>query len=377
MHIAMIGARSLPARHGGLEVAAEHLAVELADRGHTVRGLIDRRAYTGDFAGVQVEGVGAIRTKHLHALSQTFQSLPRLLRPRPDIAHFHGVGPAVLLGAPHSLHIPTVVTVQGLDWERDKWNRAAQAAFGAAAIRSLRRADAVIAVMRVLQRRLRARVGIESVYIPNGVTSAPGPPTDTSTLDALLLVPGNYILAVTRLVPEKGVQYLLDAYRRLSSSDVALVVVGTGATSYASAHERALRESAPPGVIFAGYRSGDALAQLFANAAIYVLPSVMEGLPLSLLEAMSYGLPVVHSEIMECIEVTRGDAALTFPARDSEGLARALDTLIADPALAARLGSAAKARVEAEYDWPTIATETEKLYYEITGARQPPATRAR
>ncbi|MFN2537287.1 MAG: glycosyltransferase family 4 protein, partial [Mycobacteriales bacterium] len=166
MRIDMIGARSLPARHGGLEVAAEQLSVELVSRGHDVRALIDRVEGPRDHAGVRVEGVRSVRTKHLHAITQTVASLPPVLRARPDIAHFHGVGPGMLATVPRLRRVKSVVTVQGLDWERDKWNGAAKTVFGAGVGASLRHADEVIAVSRAIQRSIKERFDIEAHYIP-------------------------------------------------------------------------------------------------------------------------------------------------------------------------------------------------------------------
>lgn len=360
MRIDMIGARSIPARHGGLEVAAEELSVELVRMGHDVRALVDRAGGASDHAGVLLEGVSSIRTKHLHAVSQTLTSLAPVLRSRPDIAHFHGVGPGMFGLAVQAASIPTVVTVQGLDWERDKWTPAAQRAFAAGVRLTLGRADAVIAVSKAMQQAVLDRFGINAYYVPNGVRP-PAPVQTHAVLGQLGLEPREYILFASRLVQEKGLHFLFDAYRALGTR-VPLVVAGSGGASYADEYERRLRDSAPPGTIFAGFRSGQDLQELFAHARVYVLPSVMEGLPLSLLEAMSHGLPVIHSDIPECVEVTRGDAGVAFAVRDAPALADALQSVLGDDALSARLGASARARVASDYTWPSIAARVEDIY---------------
>lgn len=363
MRIDMIGARNIPARHGGLEVAAEQLAVELAAMGHDVRALVDRDGGTSDHAGVRVKGVSCIRTKHLHAVTQTLFSLPPVVRDRPDIAHFHGVGPGMFALVPKAARIPSIITVQGLDWERDKWTGAAQRAFETGVRLTLKRADAVIAVSRALQCVLQDRLGIEAYYVPNGVRP-PAPVTTRVVLDELGLDTGAYILFAARLVPEKGLHYLFEAYRSLGTG-LPLVVAGSGTASYADTYEQQLKDTAPEGTIFAGFRFGQDLQELFSHARVYVLPSVMEGLPLSLLEAMSHGLPVIHSDIPECTEVTQGEAGLAFAVRDAGDLARALSETLANPGLARTRGECARLRVAQEYSWSAITSDVENIYEQI------------
>lgn len=363
MRIDMIGARNIPARHGGLEVAAEQLSVELVAMGHDVRALVDRAGGPRDHAGIRVEGVSSVRTKHLHAVTQTLSSILPVLRDRPDVVHFHGVGPGMFGLAPKAVRIPSVITVQGLDWERDKWTGFAQRVFGTGVRATLGRADAVIAVSQRLQHVLNERFGIPAHYIPNGVR-LPEAVETRQVLDELGLEGKHYLLFAARLVPEKGLPYLFDAYRRLQL-DVPLVVAGSGAASYADTYEQQLRDSAPPGVIFAGFRSGQDLQELFAHAAVYVLPSVLEGLPLSLLEAMSHGLPVIHSDLPECVEVTRGDAGVAFRSRDAKSLAGAIRDVLGDTEGAASLGTAARQRVLEDYGWPGVAASVEAVYREV------------
>jgi glycosyltransferase involved in cell wall biosynthesis len=365
MRIDMLGARSFPATHGGLEVACEKLSLRLAQEGHSVRVIVDgSKKCTTD--GVAVHGVPTVRTKHLHALSQTLGSVVVTARGRPDIAHFHGVGPAIFGGVPRARHIPTVATVQGIDWRRDKWTRTSQRLFERAAVRPLRRANEVISVSKAIQKLLMRDYGIDSTYIPNGV-DLPTPASDDSILSELRIAPKSYILFAARIVPEKGLHFLLEAYRQLKPG-IPLVVAGGGSASYSDAYEAECRSQAPDGVIFAGFRSGEALNCLLENARTYVLPSVLEGLPLGLLEAMSHRLPVIHSDIDECTEVTRGDAGISFRARDVTDLRRALKTVLEDEGTCRQLGANAVARVQQEYNWEGICAETVKVYERVVAA---------
>lgn len=359
----MLGARSIPARHGGLEVAVESLAVELAARGHAVRALVDGRSSDGMHAGVEVRGVGSVRTKHLHALTQAVASLPPTWHRRPDVAHVHGVGPGVVSRLVRLGGVRTVVTVHGLDWERDKWSPAARGMFRRGVALTLGSADAVIAVSRSVQGAVERSLGIHAHYVPNGV-HLPGPVATRFVQDELGVEPGEYVLFAARLVPEKGLHFLLSAYRSMPDAPT-LVVAGSGAGSYTTGYEQRLRAGAPGNVVFAGFRQGRDLQELFAHARVYVLPSVLEGLPLSLLEAMSHARPVLHSDIAECTEVTRGDAGRSFAAGDPADLARALTELLADDAEAAELGAAGRRRVEQDYDWPSVTSRTEEVYRSV------------
>jgi glycosyltransferase involved in cell wall biosynthesis len=359
--IAMIGSRSFPAAHGGLEVAVENLSRELARR-HEVEVWADRRSVSGMAAasGVDVRLVPAVRTKHLHTLSQTAASTIGAGLSAPDIVHFHGVGPGVFSSVSRFFS-PTVVTVQGIDWEREKWGPVAGRIFGGAARRALGSPDAVIAVSVAMQGRMRA-LGINAHYVPNGV-HVPAGPVPSAPLAKWGLEPDGYLLFASRIVPEKGLDVLLAAYKD-SGVSMPLVVAGSGAGSYADDYERSVREDSPEGVRFVGYQTGPSLAALFAHCRGFILPSFREGLPLALLEAMSHGCTVVHSAIPECDELTRGDAGVSVPPRDVVALRRVLIDVV-DDHVDPSLGAAARRRVSEEYSWDAIAARTEEIYGEI------------
>jgi glycosyltransferase involved in cell wall biosynthesis len=368
MRVALLGSRNLPARHGGLERAVEELAAELVAHGHAVTAYVDRaEVQTSTHRGIAVVGCRALRTRHLHTLTQVVDSVPRAIRSDPDVIHFQGSGPGVLSVVTRR-SAPSVVTFQGLDWTRDKWGSTARQLFRVATRLSVKAPHAVVAVSRTLQRQLQDTYGREVHYIPNGVRAArpvsPGP-----VLEELGLSERSYILFASRLVPEKGADTLIEAHE-LMSSQLPLVVAGGGAGSYESGFERKLRQRAGSRVVFAGFRTGTALTELFTNAAAYVLPSTIEGLPISLLEAMSFGLPIVHSNIPESVEVTRGDAALTFEVGNAAQLARALDRLLEDHQLASELGARAVERVCSEYSWSDVMKSNLALYeHLVTAAR--------
>jgi glycosyltransferase involved in cell wall biosynthesis len=370
VRIAMLGARSMPAAHGGLERAVEELSAELATRGHEVHVFADRANSTsGDYRGFVVRGVPAVRTRRLHTLSQVALSIPGAVRGKYDVIHIHGVGPNVFSRVFRPWRLATVLTVQGIDWRRDKWAGLSRQAFARVGEMTLGSATKIITVSRTLQEVLAAEYGQPSAYVPNGVRIpkrvGPGP-----VLDSLGVTPAEYLLFVGRLVPEKGVHYLLEAHALLGSAAPPLVIVGSGAASYESAYESQLRRTAGESVIFAGWRAGEELAELFSNARCYVMPSTLEGLPISLLEAMSYALPVVHSDIPECSEVTHGrGAGRSFVNRDAGSLAEALSVALSDPDGAKRMGEEALRVVQRFYSWEQIADETEVIYRSAVESR--------
>ena len=362
----MVGARCIPAQHGGLETAVEELSAELATQGHDVTAYVDGSTVTANtHRGFRVHGVPALRTKHTHTISQVLASVPTSMRARPDVTHFHGVGPGVLAGVPRLAQQPTVLTVQGLDWQREKWSGAARETFRLAAQLSLRSPNAIIAVSRALQMAL-GQLGFESVYIPNGVRPARPEPAG-HVLQELSVEPGEYLLFVGRLVPEKGLHTLLAAHRQLEDG-LPLVIAGGGSASYATAYEQQLRSEAGPGVVFAGFRSGSELAELYANARCFVLPSTLEGLPLSLLEAMSYGLPVVHSDIPQNTEVTDPDGGRAFRTGDVDDLRLALIEVLQNKDKASAMSRSGLEIVESRYGWKAICQATEDLYSRVMSA---------
>jgi glycosyltransferase involved in cell wall biosynthesis len=276
----------------------------------------------------------------------------------------------MLAFVPRAAGRATVMTIQGLDWQRDKWGSFARRAFSFGARSTAGVPGAVITVSKHLQRHYQDAFGREAHYVPNGVrTPEFVPPGDT--LAEFGLEAGKYILFVARLVPEKGLHYLLRAYENLGS-ELPLVVVGSGSGSYMGGYEEELRAQARGNVVFTGFQSGTRLGELFSNARCYVLPSTLEGLPISLLEAMSYGLPVIHSAIPECLEVTEDGSGLSFVPRDPISLASVLREVVRDDKLAQELSTAGRLRVASHYNWESIAESTEQIYsavFERTGAK--------
>ncbi|GGM09556.1 MULTISPECIES: glycosyltransferase family 4 protein [Micromonospora] len=376
LRVAMIGQKGLPATYGGIERHVEEMASRLADFGHQVT-VYCRDSY-GEvpdqrYRGIRLRRAGTVASKHLDAIVHSATSTVAALRERPDIVHYHGLGPVLVAPlARYASRSKVVLTVHGLDNQRGKWGRLARAVLGTAYRLSGYVPDARVTVSRGLAAHYASRFGRPARYIPNGVASPRHlPPRE---LDRHGLPPGGYLLLVGRLVPEKAADLLIRTFRRLPT-ELRLAVVGGSA--FTDEYVTRLRQAAgdDPRIVFTGFAYGDELAELYSHAAAFVQPSRLEGLPLTLLEAASYGLPVVASDIEPHVEVLGADAPGRRLFRDGDGddLLRALETVTADLAAERTGAKALRDRVLAEYSWDSAARDLERLYLDLA-ARRPAGT---
>jgi glycosyltransferase involved in cell wall biosynthesis len=368
LRIAMLGLRGIPATYGGVERAVEELSAQLAERGHDVT-VYARSAYADpdidEHRGVKVTRMPQINTKHGEAASHTLVALAAAIASRRyDVIHLHATGPGALSPISRLAGVPTVVTVQGLDYRREKWGRGASAVLKRAAAICGKVPHSTIVVSRELARHFSEEHGADTVYIPNGVepdTADGAPPFDD-------LQPEGFVLYLGRLVPEKHVHTLIKAYAHYDG-DTPLVIAGPHSHSpeYLAELEELAKDD--PRVRLIGPQYGDEKTWLLRNAAVFVQPSSIEGLPLALLEALSAARYPVVSRIPENLEpVTVGDETLgqTVAVGDEQGLARALKEALTAPdrdAVGARLSE----HVREEYDWGRIAERTEDVYRDVVG----------
>jgi glycosyltransferase involved in cell wall biosynthesis len=358
MKIAMIGSRGIPETYSGIETALKAMCPRLVALGHDVT--VYCRRYYGlpqEYEGVRLVSLPSINTKHLdtisHVLLCTLDSAFRDF----DILHFHALGPTLLSWLPRMQGRKVVATVQGLDWQRAKWGRLARSVLQVGETTSARLPHRTIVVSRELKKHYEATYGSSFVYIPNGV-DIPSPVPPRRIMEEYGLLGSDYIFFASRLVPEKGAHFLLDAYSRLDTTH-KLVIAGEGV--HIEDYVDSLKQMATPDVIFTGYVSGELLAELFSNAYLYVLPSEMEGLSLSLLEAMSYGLCPLTSDIPENLEVI-GDCGFSFRSGDADSLREMLQRLVNEPDVVKEHGVRARLRVQHEYGWDRITDLTDSVY---------------
>jgi glycosyltransferase involved in cell wall biosynthesis len=368
LRIAMIGGRGIPATYGGVERAVEELSAELAARGHRVT-VFARRSYSdGRIArhrGVEVVHHREINTKRLEAISHTALALVIALRWRRfDIIHLHGTGPSLLSFVPRLAGVPTVATVQGLDWRREKWGPFARRVLRLGAHASAVFPTRTIVVSRTLERHFREAYGAETVYIPNGVVADGGARTPVAELQ-----PGRFVLFLGRLVPEKHVHTLIEAYR-LVDTEMPLAIAGPPSHSPEYLEQLEALAAGDQRVRLLGPRYGAEKAWLMRNAVAFVQPSSVEGLPIALLEALAAGRFPIVSEIAENLEpvTVRGrPLGLHVPVGDSAALGQAISDVFASRDRDA-VGEELRAHVLEAYDWGVIAAQTARVYRDALAA---------
>ncbi|MGH2704205.1 MAG: glycosyltransferase family 4 protein [Actinomycetota bacterium] len=374
LRIAMIGQRGVPATFGGIEHHVEELGSRLVARGHEVV-VFCRANYVDDpkerHRGMHLRHLSTVGTKHLDAIVHSGVSTLAAMAGRFDILHYHALGPGLVSPLPRYLSRASVVqTIHGLDDERAKWGRGAKAALRAAQWLSARVPDATITVSRALADHYARRHGCAAVYIPNGVTPGTAQPPD-GIAARFGLARGGYVLFVGRLVPEKAPDILLSAFRRLDAG-VRLVIAGGSSFTDAFVDSLQARAAADERVLLTGYVYGRVLEELYANAAVFVLPSHLEGLPLTLLEAASYATPIVASSIPPHLEVLGqdGPGRRLVPPGDEQALADAIAAALQDPDRERAGAVELREEVLAGYDWDAAAEATEAVYRRVARPRR-------
>lgn len=376
LRIAMIGQRGVPATWGGIEHHVEEIGARLADRGHDVT-VFCRTNYSNErlpiYRGMRLRHFPTLGTKHFDAISHSAFSTVAALFGRFDVVHYHALGPGLLAPLPRVFSRAKVVqTIHGLDSERAKWGAVATAVLRAAGWSSGHVPDATIGVSRDLKAHYAERWKRVIDYIPNGVASLERRDPD-EIMTRWGLAKGTYILFVARLVPEKAPDLLLRAFKALDA-DLRLVIAG--GSSYSADYERSIAALAADDnrVLMTGYVYGDALAELYSNAAAFVLPSSLEGLPLTLLEAAAYGTPVVASDIPPHLEILSSSGAghRLFRSGDQQALTQTLSTVLQDPAAEREGAAKLRDQVLRDYDWDAAADATESVYERVLAAGRVP-----
>ena len=347
--------------------ALGHQVVAYNRKGHNVAGSeFDNESNSSGasyrYRGVTVIPVATIEGKGLAALTSSFAATLKALRSRPDVIHYHAEGPCVPLLLAHWAGIRTVATIHGLDWQRAKWGRFASMYLKLGERIAARYADEVIVLSRNVQQYFLETYGREVHFIPNGIDRREPVEADVITRTYGLVKDG-YILFLGRMVPEKGVHYLVEAFRRLDT-DKKLVIAG-GASDSAEYYDR-IRSMAEgdPRIILTGFVQGQVLEELYSNAYLYVLPSDLEGMPMSLLEAMSYGNCCITSDIPECAEVI-GNYGVTFRKSDVLELADKLSELLLNSDQRQHFRSQAVDYITNSFSWKSVVDQTLTLYKRV------------
>jgi glycosyltransferase involved in cell wall biosynthesis len=360
----MIGQKGIPATYGGIEKHVEEIARRLVGLGHEV-SVFCRLYYTP--AGARYHGVELLRrpsihTKHFDTASHVAWSTIEALFRRYDVVHFHALGPSVFSFLPRLTGSRTVVTVHGLDWQREKWGKVASWILKQCEGPAAKFPNRTVTVSRTLAAYFRDHHHCDATFIPNGThLPVPRPP---KKLHGLGLVPGRYVLFVGRLVPEKGVHYLCEAFSGINS-DMKLALVG--GLSFSQDYVDLLKRYESDRIRLLDYVFGEGLEELWSNAYLVVQPSTVEGLSIALLEALSYGRCVLVSDIPENMEVAE-ECAVAFRSRDVGDLREKLQMLISSPDLVKHYESKARGHILEHYSWDKVTKSLEALYLEaVTG----------
>lgn len=370
LKIAMFGQKRIPSREGGIEIVVDELTRRMVKAGHEVtcynrRGHhVSGKEFDGELAncyqGVKLKRVPTIERKGLAAVTSSFfAALYTALSPY-DVVHIHAEGAAMFCLLPKLFGKKVVVTVHGLDWKREKW----QGGLGSKYIQlsekmAVKYADEIIVLSKGIQQYFYTKYKRETRFIPNGV-SRPEKVEAKLIQEKFCLKKDGYFLYLGRIVPEKGEHYLIQAFRNVET-DKKLVIAGGVSDTNEYIEQLKILAKGDDRIFFAGFVQGKMLRELYSNAYVYVLPSDLEGMPLSLLEAMSYGNCCLTSDIAECAEVVE-DKAVLFQKSNVTELGKKLQWLCENPEEVERYKENAADFITKKYNWEDVVRETVKLY---------------
>ncbi len=374
MKIAMIGHKRVPSREGGVEIVVEELSTRLAKKGHKV-DIYNRKGKNVQDKNVNLENkkikeykktkiitIPTINKKGLDALVYSFFASIVASLKKYDILHYHAEGSCAMLWIPHILKKKIVVTIHGLDWQRAKWGGLASKYIKFGEKMAVKYADEIIVLSKGVQKYFKERYGRNTIFIPNGVNKPiirkPEIIKEKYGLDT-----NEYILFLARIVPEKGLDYLIDAYNKLNTNKKLVIA---GGASHTNGYLEKIKEKANKNnnIILTGFVQGQELDELYSNCYVYCLPSDVEGMPISLLEAMSYGKNCVVSNIEENVQVV-SSMAINFKKGNAEDLKEKLEECLKGENR--HNEEELQKYILNKYNWDQITERTQNLYYEIIG----------
>lgn len=365
----MLGHKRIPSREGGVEIVVEELSTRMVRKGHDVT-CYNRRgqhvsgsqyavAQETQLHGVNLKTVPTWDVKGLAAMTSSFFAAICAAFGKYDVVHFHAEGPCAMLWLPKITGKRCIATIHGLDHQRAKWGKIASTYIMAGEKCAAKMADEVIVLSQNVKDYFLENYGREASFIPNGV-NRPERQRAGVIRDVLGLERWDYILYLGRIVPEKGIKYLIDAFKAVKT-DKKLVIAGGASDTNAYMEELKAQAADDSRIEFVGFVQGKMLEELYSNAYFYTLPSDLEGMPLSLLEAMSYGNCCLVSDIPECAEVV-ADKAVTFRKGDVEDLRQKIQMLCDDASLVRNYQLQAADYVCSKFDWDAVTEKTLELY---------------
>lgn len=360
MKIAFIGQKGIPAKNGGVDRHVENLAMFLAMKGESVI-VYNRKGYSADklneWKGVKIVSLPFINNNNLAAITHSFLATIDAIKKKVDVIHYHGIGPCLLVWIPRLFapKIKIVATLHSFDYGNDKWGSFAKFMLKLGEKSMCKYSHEVIVLTGLMHDYLLQMHQRESSIIPNGayVTNNEG----VNYLEAYGLEKNNYIISLSRIIRLKGIQYLIEAFKKLPEYNIKLAVIGDG--EYRTELEKLAGDDKR--IIFTGNLTGDTLDQFYSNAKLFVQSSEMEGLSISLLEAMAHGLPCLASDIIANREAAR-ETALYFISKDVADLTKKLKYALDNQTEMAEMGTKGKERAENLFNWEKISGDTLKIY---------------
>lgn len=369
MKIAMIGHKRIPSREGGVEVVVEELSTRLVKDGYQVdvynrkgKNVQDRTAdiensNLKEYKGVKIITIPTINKKGIDALIYSFLATIRALFGHYDVIHYHAEGPCAMLWIPHLFGIRTVATIHGLDWQRSKWGGIASKYIKFGEKIAAKYADEIIVLSKGVEKYFKETYNRDTNFIPNGVNK-PTIREPEIIEEKYGLDKDSYILFLARIVPEKGLHYLIEAYKQIDTDKKLVIAGGASHTNdYLNKIKEMVKDN--PNIIMTGFVQGRELEELYSNCYLYCLPSDIEGMPLSLLEAMSYGCRCLVSDIEENTQVT-GNMAITFRKSNEDDLKEKLETMLKNKTIEQK--SKIKEYIVDRFNWRKVKEKTEEIY---------------
>lgn len=360
-------------RSGGIEVVVTELTTRMVAlgydvtcynrKGHHVSGKeFDDSSMENlkEYKGVKIKYVPTIQAKGLAAMSSSFFAALRAAFGRYDVVHFHAEGPCAMLWLPKLFGKRCIATVHGLDHQRAKWGRFARTYIMLGEKCAVKFADEIIVLSEGVHDYFKSTYGRETRFIPNGVNRPIRRNMKLLKEKYPLAAEHGYFLSLARIVPEKGFHYLIEAFKQVKT-DKVLVIAGGASDSGEYMEQLKAMAAGDDRIIFTGFVQDQLLEELYSNAYVYTLPSDLEGMPLSLLEAMSYGNCCLTSDIAECAEVVE-DKAVTFTKSDVDDLREKLQMLCDHPEMVEKYKGEAADFICQKYSWDDVVERTLELY---------------
>ena len=373
MKIAMLGHKRIPGRSGGVEVVVEELSYRMAEKGHEV---VAYNRYCGEekvteYRGVKVAEVPTFKHSALNAMVYSFFATLRCVFKKYDVVHYHAEGPCAMIPLAKLFGKRVVATIHGLDWQRGKWGGFASKYIFFGEKMAAKHADAVIVLSKNVQNYFKETYGCDALFVPNGINPVTPEPADIIQ-EKFGLEKDSYILFLARITTEKGLDYLIDAYKELHT-DKKLVIAGSIEPKTEYIESVLKRAGGCENILFTDFVSGKTLAALFSNCFVYVLPSDIEGMPMSLLEAVGYDARVIVSDIPENIDCLEGYGN-SFAHSDVPALKEVLAHCLANEdlkacdfkaELSAEQVQQQRKALMAKYDWNAITDRTLAIYQSV------------